>query len=194
MTGADAQTKVVKTLGRRQLICGGIAAAVAATVMEPAESLAFARPPARQLSLLNLHTGERVRAEYWAKGRYQNGALRELNRVLRDPRNGQIHAMDPQVIDLAHALSARFGGNQPVQVICGYRSPETNAALRDEDPYGVAQFSYHLVGKAIDLRIPGVPLASLYRAALALRGGGVGYYPESNFVHVDVGPVRQWVG
>ncbi|AIB11459.1 hypothetical protein ABAZ39_05410 [Azospirillum argentinense] len=170
----------------------GLATAAAGMVMAPEVSEAALRAPPRQLVLLNLHTGERVRAEYWSKGRYQRDGLREINHLLRDHRTGAVHPIDPKLLDLLHALTRKVGGKTPVHIISGYRSPESNAWLREQDGSGVAQNSFHMQGKAIDLRVPGLPLRTLQRAALSLRGGGVGYYPDSNFVHVDVGPKRQW--
>ncbi len=193
MTAADSQSTSAAMLGRRGLLRIGLAAAAAAaTTMIPEEAEAALRAPPRQLSLLNLHTGERVKAEYWAKGRYQRDGMREINRLLRDHRTGAVHPIDPKLLDLLHALSRRIGGRGPVHIISGYRSPETNAWLRENDGSGVAQQSYHMLGKAIDLRVPGLPLRALHRAALGLRGGGVGYYPDSNFLHIDVGPLRRW--
>ncbi len=196
MTAADSQSTPVAAgtamLGRRDLLRLGLAAAVTAAALAPEEAEAALRAPPRQLSLLNLHTGERVKVEYWAKGRYQRDGMREINRLLRDHRTGAVFPMDPKLLDLVHALSRKIGSRGPVQIVSAYRSPETNAMLREHDGSGVAQNSYHMQGKAIDLRVPGLPLRTLQRAALSLRGGGVGYYPESNFVHVDVGPLRRW--
>ena len=193
MTEAKAQSTPAAKLGRRELLRIGLATAAAGLVMAPDVSEAALRAPPRQLVLLNLHTGERVRTEYWAKGRYQRDGLREINRLLRDHRTGAVHPIDPKLLDLLHALTRKVGSKNPVHIVSAYRSPETNAWLREQDGSGVAQNSFHTQGKAIDLRVPGLPLRTLQRAALSLRGGGVGYYPESNFVHVDVGPKRHWV-
>lgn len=192
MTEADSRSNPAQRLGRRDLLRAGLAAMAAGTVLAPVESEAGLRAPPRQLSLLNLHTGERVRAEYWAKGRYLRDGVRELNRLMRDHRTGAVHPMDPKLLDLLHAISRKVGTREPIHIISAYRSPETNAMLRENDGSGVAQFSYHMQGKALDLRVPGMPLRNLHRAALSLRAGGVGYYPDSNFVHVDVGPLRRW--
>ncbi|SMH60625.1 DUF882 domain-containing protein [Azospirillum agricola] len=178
-------------LGRRHLLRGGLGLAAAA-MLAPVEAEAALRAPPRQLSLINLHTGERIRAEYWAKGRYLRDGMREINRLLRDHRTGAVHAIDPKLLDLVHALGRKIGNRGPIQIVSAYRSPETNAMLREADGSGVAQNSYHMQGKAIDLRVPGLGLRQLQRAALSLRAGGVGYYPDSNFIHVDVGPLRHW--
>jgi uncharacterized protein YcbK (DUF882 family) len=147
--------------------------------------------PIRRVAFHNLHTGEKVDAVYWEKGAYVPDALSEVNHVLRDFRNGQVHAIDPGLLNLLDTLSARVGTRGPFHVISGYRSPQTNAMLRRNSP-GVARDSLHMRGTAIDIRLEDVDLARLHQAALSLRGGGVGYYPASDFVHVDVGPVRHW--
>jgi uncharacterized protein YcbK (DUF882 family) len=150
-------------------------------------------PEIRRAFLHNLHTGEMLDAVYWEAGKYVPDALAEAMRVMRDWRNGQEHAMDPRLFDLLHAIQARLEVNRPFQLVSGYRSPATNAALHAESGE-VAAHSQHLVGKASDIRVEGVELANLHRAALSLKAGGVGFYPVSNFVHVDVAAVRQWSG
>lgn len=150
----------------------------------------------RHLRLLNLHTEETLDAVYWEKGAYVPDALHAANHVLRDFRTGETHPMDPQVLDLLVALRRRVDSKAPFHVISGYRSPQTNALLRAEGgaETGVAKKSLHLQGQAIDLRLADVELSRVHAAALSLGRGGVGYYPTSNFVHVDVGRVRRWDG
>jgi uncharacterized protein YcbK (DUF882 family) len=148
---------------------------------------------ARRLFLHNLHTGETLKTVYWEGGAYVDDALAEARRVLRDWRNGQQHEMDPELLDLFHDLRTRLDVDRPFQIISGYRSPVTNAALHARSS-GVATHSLHMQGKATDLRVEGVELRHLRRAALDLKRGGVGFYPVSNFVHVDTGRVRQWSG
>ncbi len=148
---------------------------------------------ARRLFLHNLHTGDVVKTTYWADGRYVDGALEEARHALRDWRNGAQHDMDPGLFDIFHDLSARLDTDRPFQIISGYRSPATNAAMHERSA-GVASHSLHMQGMATDIRIEGVQLAHLRRAALDLGRGGVGFYPQSNFVHVDTGRVRQWAG
>lgn len=145
----------------------------------------------RSLSLLNLHTGERLSATYFENGAYVSDALSALNHVLRDFRTGETHPMAPDLIDLVNSLQARLETRETVHVISGYRSPHTNAVLHERSD-GVATHSLHMVGEAMDIRIPGVQLAHLRDAALGMQRGGVGYYPDSDFVHVDVGRVRRW--
>ncbi len=148
---------------------------------------------ARLAHVHNLHTGESLRAVYYENGRYVPDAMSELMKVLRDWRNGEEHLMDPRLFDVMHALRGKLETNEPFQVISGYRSPETNAAMHERS-HQVASNSQHTQGRASDVRIEGVELSRLHGAALDLAAGGVGYYPVSNFVHVDVGPVRQWSG
>jgi uncharacterized protein YcbK (DUF882 family) len=150
---------------------------------------------ARRLSFDNLHTGEKLTVEYWIDGQYQPEALAEVNRLLRDFRTGQIHIIAPQLLDLVAVVQRRLETSAPVSVISGYRSPVTNAMLRSEHEHsGVASKSLHMQGMALDIRIFGRSLAELHKAALAQRGGGVGFYPRSGFVHVDIGRVRTWQG
>jgi uncharacterized protein YcbK (DUF882 family) len=174
---------------RRFLLTGGVAAAASAVALP---AIAAIDPP-RNLSLVNLHTGEQLRCCYWRSGAYLPQALADVARVLRDHRTGEVHPIDPRLLDLLTQLSGRLGAARPFEVISGYRSPKTNAKLHARSS-GVATRSLHMDGKAIDVRLPGVPLTRLRDAALALQAGGVGYYPKSNFVHVDVGRVRRWSG
>ena len=167
-------------------------AAPAALIAAPAVQT---RPAAdvRRLFLHNLHTGDKVKTVYWADGEYIDDALADVRFALRDWRNGQQHEMDPGLFDIFHELSTRLEANRPFQIISGYRSPATNAALHARSS-GVASKSLHMRGMATDLRVQGVDLAHVRKAALSLGRGGVGYYPRSNFVHVDTGRVRQWAG
>jgi uncharacterized protein YcbK (DUF882 family) len=147
----------------------------------------------RQVALHNLHTGDKLQAVYWENGTYIPDALAQAQRVLRDWRNGEEHVIDPALFDLMHSISARLETAAPFQIISGYRSPRTNAMLHERSA-GVAAHSQHLFGKACDIRLQGVELTNLHKAALTLGAGGVGLYPVSNFVHVDVGPRRHWQG
>ena len=141
----------------------------------------------------NLHTGESLRAVYYENGRYVPDAMSELMKVLRDWRSGEEHLMDPRLFDVMHAVRGKLDTSAPFQIISGYRSARTNA-LMHERSHGVAQNSQHVQGKASDVRLEGVALHHLRAAAADLGAGGVGYYPVSNFVHMDVGPVRHWIG
>ena len=145
------------------------------------------------LRMFNLHTRESLDVTYRVGDRYVPGALDMLNHFLRDHWTGEVMQYDPHEFDVLHALMQRLHRpNGVIDVVCGYRSPGSNAALR-EHSRGVAEHSQHSEGKAIDIRIPGVPTRIVQKAALSLAAGGVGYYPHSQFVHVDVGPVRRWV-
>ena len=147
--------------------------------------------PERKLSLSNLHTGEQLTATYWVEGQYQTGELEAINRLLRDHRTGDVCQIDSELLDLLNVLHQKMGGRKAFQVISGYRSPKTNAALR-QNSNGVAKKSFHMKGQAIDIRLPGCRLSDLRKAALDCKAGGVGYYPKSDFIHVDTGPVRNW--
>ena len=177
-------------LNRRRLF-GLAAGAMAAATAAPALALSTAR--ARSLSLVNLHTGEQLSAAFFENGDYVPDALGAFNRVLRDFRTGETHTMAPGLLDLVSDLQTALDVRTPVQVISGYRSPATNAALHARSD-GVAVHSLHMEGLAMDIRMEGVPLTRLRDAALSLGRGGVGFYPDpdSNFVHVDVGRVRRW--
>jgi uncharacterized protein YcbK (DUF882 family) len=178
---------------RRDLLAGAgsVLAGVAAPAIVRAQGLA--EGTVRRASLYNLHTGDSFNEVFYADGAYVPAALAEAMRVLRDWRNGEEHTMDPRLFDALHAISVRLDSNRPYQVISGYRSPNTNAMLHARSS-GVAEHSQHMLGKAIDVRIDGVELRNLHKAALDVSAGGVGYYPVSNFVHVDVARVRQWTG
>ena len=180
-------------LNRRRFIQFGVGATTALAIPK-----AFAhtklKPPVikdRTLSFYNLHTGESLTASYWADGQYQNSELTAINHILRDFRTGEIHPIDKRLLDLLHQLHHKTDSKQAFQVISGYRSPKTNAALRKHS-HGVARHSQHMLGKAIDIRLPDCHLATLRKTAMQCRAGGVGYYPASNFVHVDTGRVRHW--
>lgn len=164
-------------------------ASLAAPAIVRAQGLAGVR----RAVLHNLHTGDTFDEVFYANGRYMPDALAEAMRVLRDWRNGEEHPMDPRLFDALHEINVRLDTAMPFQVISGYRSPSTNAMLHARSS-GVAQNSQHMLGKACDVRVEGVALHDLRNAALDVSAGGVGYYPVSNFVHVDVARVRQWTG
>lgn len=163
------------------------------TIAHKAKAQSVAAVEPRSVSLHNLHTGESLDAVYWDQGRYVPDALAAVNRVLRDFRTGDEHLMDPRLIDLLTAVHAKVEASRPFQVISGYRSPKTNAMLHERSP-GVASQSLHMQGMAIDVRVEGVQLTHLHKAAIDLGRGGVGLYPVSDFVHMDVGRVRRWNG
>jgi uncharacterized protein YcbK (DUF882 family) len=175
-------------MDRRDLLKLGLGVFAA---LGSAPALARTSYAPRSLALDNVHTGERLRATYWERGEYLPDALDEINRILRDYRTDEAIDMDIRLLDLLHVLRATVGSRRPFEILSGYRSPATNAALLEEG-YGVAEHSFHIVGKAIDIRLSDRSTSALRRAATRLQRGGVGYYPSSGFVHVDVGPVRHW--
>lgn len=171
-------------------LAGGAVAGLAAQPV-PAFAASGAVSGSRSLSFLNLHTGEKVMADFWSKGRLLPDGLTEISHVLRDHRTDEAWPIDPKLLELLYRLHSRMETAQPFHVISGYRSPKTNAMLRQKSG-GVARRSYHMQGRAIDVRLPGLRLTDVRKAALSLRAGGVGYYPKSGFLHIDTGPVRQW--
>ncbi|HEU5016541.1 MAG TPA: DUF882 domain-containing protein [Pseudolabrys sp.] len=156
---------------------------------------AFADGETRTLTLHHVHTGETLTVTYKRDGRYDDAALKKLDWELRDWRRNETIRMDPRLFDILWRVYQETGATKPIEIICGYRSPRTNAMLRARSG-GVAKLSQHMLGKAIDFFIPGVPLAKLRAAGLQLQRGGVGFYPTSGspFVHMDVGSVRHWPG
>lgn len=151
------------------------------------------KAPHRALSFECLNTGEKLKVDYWADGKYIPDALATINHLLRDFRTGDVHAIEPALLDLLNAINTKMENKATIEVISGYRSPATNAKLH-EHSNGVAKRSLHMEGKAMDIRMGNKPLKDLHNAALKLKAGGVGFYPQSNFVHVDVGKVRSWQG
>ena len=178
---------------RRDLLRFGAATGLAAiTTPAWAQSIDDILAPRRAV-LNNTHTGEAFNEVYYADGAYIPDALAEATRVMRDWRTGDEHFIDPTLFDALHGIRRRLRTAAPFLIISGYRSPKTNAMLRERD-HAVAEHSQHTLGKAIDIHVEGVELGKLRDAALDLGAGGVGYYPVSNFVHVDTGRVRQWRG
>ncbi len=149
-------------------------------------------PGARTLSFAHTHTLERIEIVYADEERYLPQALASLNRFLRDHYTGEVGVIDPRLLDQLHRVRRELGSEGPFEVISAYRCPATNERLRGTRGGGVARQSLHLQGCAVDVRLPGVSLADLRDAALGLRAGGVGYYPDSRFVHLDTGRVRRW--
>ena len=145
-----------------------------------------------RLRLFHTHSNEHIDVVYRLGDQYLPAAMDRLNQFLRDHRTGTVHQYDPRVFDLLNDLTASLGrARSEINVICGYRTPWSNEFLRRRSS-AVAQHSLHMQAEAIDIRIPGVPTAKLRDAALALHRGGVGYYPASAFVHIDVGRIRRW--
>jgi uncharacterized protein YcbK (DUF882 family) len=176
-------------VGRRRFLVGSLGAA-AAVLGAPGAARA-AVPPAHRLSFFHIHTAEKLTIVYRENGELVPGALAAINHYLRDFRTEQEHDIDLALLDALHDLYTEFDGRGNFEVISGYRSPRTNEALRHVTS-GVAENSLHIQGRAIDVRLTSAKTTALRDAAIARAAGGVGYYPESNFVHVDTGRVRSW--
>jgi uncharacterized protein YcbK (DUF882 family) len=175
---------------RRSFLKSSVALA-SAIGMPTLAKAAQSAPGERTLRLYNTHTGESLRSVFWAEGQFIPDALQDINKVLRDHRNNKVAEMDPKLLILLNEVSSKFGDGRTLHIISGYRSPESNAKLH-ANSNGVARHSMHMDGKAIDIRMPGTDLRQLHKAAMAMRGGGVGYYADSQFVHMDTGRVRYW--
>jgi uncharacterized protein YcbK (DUF882 family) len=184
-------TPTRSALTRRRFLLGAAALVAAAPAIARPDRTAGADAAARALAFTHLHTGERLAIAYAVGRDYVADALAAINRVLRDHRTGEVHAIDPLLLDQLHHVQHVTGSHAPFEIICGYRSPRSNEMLRERSA-GVARASLHLEGRAIDIRLADVPLADLRDAALEMKAGGVGYYASSNFVHLDTGRVRSW--
>ncbi len=158
-------------------------------------SPAFAAMPRtrgeKRLAFRNLHTDEKLNVTYWKDGEYNRANLNKIYRVLRDHRTGDVYPIRTSLLDLLHDLQASLKNHNTIEIISGYRSPKTNAILNKASD-GVAHRSLHMDGMAIDIRLDGSTLRQIQNAALLMRRGGVGFYPSSGFVHLDVGRVRKW--
>ena len=174
---------------RKLLVFGGAAAGLALLPGSALASVSTSRP--RILTLNNLHTGETLKTEFFNGKSYDKDELARLNHFFRDYRANKIKSIDPKLFDQLYRLQAMLETRKPVQLISGYRSLSTNNMLREKGS-GVAKHSYHTLGQAMDFHIEGISLSNVRKAALKMRAGGVGYYPRSNFVHIDAGPVRHW--
>jgi uncharacterized protein YcbK (DUF882 family) len=147
--------------------------------------------PERVLHLYNTHTDERLKVVYWANGNYVPEALAQLNQLLRDHWTDEVIAIAPSLFDFLYVIGRKVEARDPFHVISGYRSPATNAMLRQRSKR-VAKNSRHMYGQAVDFYLPGRDLTLVRRAAVAAHRGGTGYYPRSNFIHIDTGRVRAW--
>jgi uncharacterized protein YcbK (DUF882 family) len=180
---------------RGLLIAGGTLAGAAAACLAVGTARSREAPPrnAKRIALKILHTNERLDIEYFREGAYLPDALSAIEVLLRDFRTGERHAIDPSLMDYLVQVAHALGVDPAFSVISGYRSPATNAQLREKST-GVAQRSLHMEGRAIDVRVIGVDCASLAASAENLKRGGVGYYRASDFVHLDTGAFRTWKG
>lgn len=179
------------------LLNGALIGGSAAAMLLPANASTLTSAPsvraveARRLSFVNTHTGDTFADAYWENGNYVPDAMAAINHVMRDHRSNEAHDMDPRLLDQLHTLRGLVETQTPYQIISGYRSPATNAALHEASS-GVATRSLHMDGRAIDIRVRGIDTARLRDAALGMGAGGVGYYQASDFIHVDTGRVRRW--
>ncbi len=181
-----------RQLSRRHFLKLGIL--TAAGTMSASSSLAAVRnllPQEKALSLYNIHTGERFNTIYWSQGEYIAESLYDINYIMRDFRKNKIKQIDFRLLDLLYDMRCELNTKEVFHIVSGFRSPETNNMLRKYSN-GVAKNSLHMYGKAVDIRVPSRKLSEVRRAAVNQRGGGVGYYPRSNFLHVDVGRRRFW--
>jgi len=178
-------------IGRRRFLAAATGLAGTAASLAASPVLAASRSGTRCVSFVHTHTGETLRAAYFQDARYQPQCLAQVDYLLRDFRTGDVHRIDPGLLDILFDLQTLADRDGPFEVISGYRSPATNAMLhRSSD--GVAQHSMHLQGRAIDVRLGGFPTSTLGEYARSLARGGVGFYARSDFVHVDTGRVRVW--
>lgn len=187
---SPAATASGKLLTRRTLFGLGLGA-TAVTLMPRFAQASMPTTGSRLLGLYNEHTGEAVKATYWENGHYDPAALKDINFILRDHHNDEVTSIDVRLLDLLSELHRRSGSKQAFQIVCGYRSPQTNALLAAEGD-GVARNSLHMEGKAIDIRVADRTPRQVRDCAKSLRLGGVGYYPRAAFVHVDTGAIRYW--
>lgn len=180
-------------MDRRGLLKMGLAGLLAAVVPLGLSRNAYAKSnyDSWKIAFRHEHTGESFSGVYRVGDRYLPEAFERINYVLRDFRTGEVFPMDPRTIDILSMVHKRMGATEPYETLSGYRSPKTNAMLRKSST-GVAKNSFHMYGQAIDFRIAGVSTSKLRTVAKGLQAGGVGYYPNSNFVHVDTGKVRSW--
>ncbi len=180
------------TPSRRQFLRYSAGISLAGTGISLAPQVFAGSTQPYKLSFDHTHTHEKISLIYAIGGQYVATALNRLNHFLRDHYSGAVGTMDPQLFDILHRIVLTLNARQPFQVISGYRCAQTNEKLRTTRGGGVAKHSLHMDGKAIDIRLPGVPLAELRDAALSLKAGGVGFYPRDQFIHVDTGRVRRW--
>jgi uncharacterized protein YcbK (DUF882 family) len=183
-------------MDRRTFLASGLKAAAGILVMQAVP--AWASIPSsssgkgdKNLAFYHTHTRECLEITYCRKGKYDPKALHQINRYLRDFRTGEVHPIDPEILDILWQIQQDIGCDSTYEIISGYRSPKTNEKLRHRSN-GVAKRSLHMQGKALDIRLTGKKTRTVRDCAIALEAGGVGYYAKSDFVHVDTGRVRRW--
>ncbi|MFM8680307.1 MAG: YcbK family protein [Alphaproteobacteria bacterium] len=190
--GQDAEAHAAAPSSRRGFL-GGLLAASGLLVATGDARAAAPRSllPERRLAIVHPHAAEGFSGTYFADGRYLPEQMARIRRILRDHSDGSMPELDARLVDLMARMQSTLDTSEPLQIVSGYRSPATNARARRHDGR-VARNSLHMHGQAVDIRVRGRSLSQLRRAALSLQGGGVGTYPNRDFVHIDVGPVRSW--
>jgi uncharacterized protein YcbK (DUF882 family) len=183
---------VLNKITRRHFLKLGVL--TTAATLSPFTSLAALREPLpaeKTLCFYNIHTDERLKEVYWRRGQYVPDALQKINMIMRDYRTDEVKKIDVRLLDLLSDIYRRLDSKQSFHIVSGYRTPLTNNYLFKHST-GVNKNSLHMYGKAVDVRVPLCDLSRLANAAKGLKSGGVGYYPDSNFVHVDIGELRTW--
>jgi uncharacterized protein YcbK (DUF882 family) len=179
----SSRRKFLKTIACGSLLAFGGSHIANATILH--------FPSYKTLALENMHTGDKLKLTYFEAGSYIKHALQEINYLFRDYHTGDVHPIDPALLDQLYDLKLILGVRKPYHIVSGYRSPITNAKLRRKS-HGVAKNSFHMQGRAIDIQIAGIETKMISNAAIAMKRGGVGYYPRANFVHLDTGNIRTW--
>ncbi len=187
------QDHTARQFTRRSIIKAGalFTACFAAPSLAHASVNAAFRTPVRSVFLLNPHTGDKLKTVYWENGQYHSEPLKDIAYVMRDQHTEDMSPIDPKLMDILHALQTTLRTNNPFEVVCGYRTPRSNAFIYKHER-GVGKNSYHMYGRAVDIRLADRSASSIQRAAWSLQQGGVGYYPRADFVHIDTGGVRRW--
>jgi len=188
----DEENKIIK-LSRRKFLKKSALLAGSALALPQTLFSSTNTESQKVLTLYNIHSHETFYAPFFEKNYYKLSGLFEINRAFIDYRTKEMIQVDVKLVNLLYDIKVRLGLDKQFNILSGYRSPKTNAWLRKRNK-GVAKNSFHMYGKAVDLSVPGVSLRKLRDVAMSLKQGGVGYYPKSGFVHIDVGPVRSWRG
>ncbi len=188
--GGRTSSRDTTNRGRRKFLINSSAIALSASFPQLIQAATTINQE-KSLAFLNLHTNETLQCSYWENGDYDLKALAEINYILRDHRTNEVTEIDRQLLNTLHTLHQLTESNSPFQIISGYRSAKTNNTLRNTTS-GVAKRSLHMQGKAIDVQLPDIQLATLRDTAISLQAGGVGYYPKTSFLHLDTANPRNW--
>ena len=182
-----------KNLNRRSFIKNSSVTGLAAILLPAISSspIIAATHNERSIKLHNTHTGESFKQTYWEKGKYIEESMKSISTLLRDHRTNDIIDFDPKLIDYLYLINQKLDNKNPINIVSGYRSPETNRKLRRQGR-GVAKNSFHMYGRAVDFYIPEHAFKIVKKAAFSVSKGGVGDYPYSGFIHIDTGPLRRW--